>query len=982
MGATAASGVVAEHPLVRALLDSTQQGFSVWDHDHRLAIFNEAYLTLYGYPAADVRPGITLAELSHVTVTSGNHPDLTPAQFLALFEDRLARARADNAPVRTQKAIRGRVIDSTHTYVPAVGWVVMHEDVTEQTEQKWMAELQERSRITQSRRFEAAIDNMEHGLAIFDGELRLVAFNRRYREIYGLPPDLRAGTSMLRIAEIRREKGTAPAGQSDFIAAAARSRGPSERYIETVQLDNARFIKTTRSPISGGGFVAVHDDVTEQIARAEAIEASHRETAVQKLRFEAALANISHGLSMYDAAGRLVICNDRYREMYGLGEALCRPGMQFADITALRDAPDSFHRIPKSDEFVEAVLGERLAEGESIEAYRLPDGRVVSVHHAPMADGGFIRTHQDITKQVERFDTLKRAERDAGKQNRILKQQNIRFDAAINNMSQGLCMFDRHERLVVCNAPYARIYNLPPELMQPGTTLGQILEHRFRHGLVPKTGHEAYVQSRRRVVAEGREANDEVELEDGRTIFIHHRPMRGGGWVSTHEDVTAQRRIEARVRHLARHDALTDLPNRALLGEQSGRVAARIRRGEAVAALCLDLDHFKAVNDTLGHAVGDQVLVEVATRLKASARETDIIVRLGGDEFAIIALALDDPQDAAEIAARIVRAMAQPMEIGGHQINIGTSVGIALAPSDGQDAETLLRNADTALYRAKSEGRGNYHFFERGMDDALQYRRMLEQGLKVALARNEFRLMYQPLLDLSSNRICCFEALLRWDHPEWGTISPVEFIPVAEETGLISSVGEWVLREASAAAASWPGDIRVAVNLSPAQFKGRGLVEHVTRALADAGLDPQRLELEVTESLLLADTEATLQTLHRLRALGARISMDDFGTGYSSLSYLRSFPFDKIKIDRTFVAGLTPDDESTAIIKAVVGLGHSLGMSTTAEGIETEAQLAAVRAQGCNEVQGFLFSPPLPASGIAALLGGGQTAQMLQRRHG
>jgi predicted signal transduction protein with EAL and GGDEF domain len=324
--------------------------------------------------------------------------------------------------------------------------------------------------------------------------------------------------------------------------------------------------------------------------------------------------------------------------------------------------------------------------------------------------------------------------------------------------------------------------------------------------------------------------------------------------------------------------------------------------------------------------------------------------------------------------------MAETMEIEGHQINIGTSVGIALAPGDGGDVETLLKNADTALYRAKSEGRGNYHFFERGMDDALQHRRLLEQGLKVALARNEFRLMYQPLLDLETNRICCFEALLRWDHPEHGTISPVEFIPVAEETGLIFGIGEWVLREACKAASSWPGDVRIAVNLSPAQFKQRGLVEHVIAALADADLQPSRLELEVTESLLLADTESTLQILHRLRALGVRISMDDFGTGYSSLSYLRSFPFDKTKIDRTFVAGLKPGDESTAIIRAVVGLGHSLGMSTTAEGIETEAQLDAVREQGCNEVQGFLFSPPLPASGIAALLGRQQYDTPLRRK--
>ncbi|MEO6012487.1 MAG: EAL domain-containing protein, partial [Devosia sp.] len=755
---------------------------------------------------------------------------------------------------------------------------------------------------------------------------------------------------------------------------------PPERFVQTSQLGDGRFIQITRSPINDGGFVAVHQDITEDIARLDALKASHQEIATQKMRFEGALANISHGLSMYDAEGRLVISNERYRQIYNAPEELCRPGMFFSDLVAQRDAPSGFKRIPKSDEFIAAVLGEVSSDNESNEAYRMGDGRVVSIRHSKLVDGGFVRTHQDISTQVERFETLKRAERAAAKQNLVLRQQNDRFDAAINNMSQGLCMFDRRERLVVCNARYAHIYNLPHELMEPGTTLSEIMAYRFAHGMVPRAGKDAYLTRRKRLVTEATEAKDEIELEDGRTIFIHHRPMKGGGWVATHEDVTEQRRMEARVRHLARHDALTDLPNRAYLREQMDRIGRRIHRNETVAVLCLDLDHFKDVNDTFGHAVGDHVLVEVAARLKQCARDDDIVARLGGDEFALIVQALDDPRDASTIAARIIKLMAEPMQIEGHQVHIGTSVGIALAPGDGEDVETLLKNADTALYRAKSEGRGNYHFFERSMDEVLQHRRMLEQGLRVALARGEFRLMYQPLLDLKTSRICCIEALLRWDHPEHGTISPTEFIPVAEESGLISSIGEWVLDEACKAAATWPDDVRIAVNLSPAQFKQRGLVERVVRALDDAGLRAQRLELEVTESLLLANTDATLQILHRLHGLGVRISMDDFGTGYSSLSYLRSFPFDKIKIDRTFVAGLTHDDESAAIVRAVVDLGHSLGMSITAEGIETEAQLDAVREQGCDEGQGFLFSPPLPPSSVAALLGMGQPPQISHRK--
>ncbi|RYE84182.1 MAG: EAL domain-containing protein, partial [Hyphomicrobiales bacterium] len=605
---------------------------------------------------------------------------------------------------------------------------------------------------------------------------------------------------------------------------------------------------------------------------------------------------------------------------------------------------------------------DQAQNGEPLYSEKAIRGQLIRTTHTFLPGSGWVVRHEDVTEATEKQWL-------ADLREKALHKQDQRFAAAVNNMTQGLCMFDGNERLVVCNRPYAELYRLPEALMQPGTSFDRILEYRFAHGMVPRGGKQAYVNDRRELIKNKAVARDEVELEDGRIISLHHHPMPDGGWVSTHEDVTEQRANEARVRHLARHDALTDLPNRVYFRDEMERLEARIRRNETVAVLCLDLDHFKAVNDTLGHGVGDQVLQAVARRLRDAARETDLVVRLGGDEFAFLIHPLDHPRGAAAVAERVIKSIARPIMVEGHQVMIGTSIGIAVAPSDGDNAEALLKNADMALYRAKGEGRANYHFFEKGMDEKLQHRRQLEQGLKVALARGEFRLVYQPLLSLEANRVCCLEALLRWDHPEKGLIPPMEFIPVAEETGVIAQIGQWVLREACLAAADWPDHVRVAVNLSPVQFKNRGLVDHVTSALREAGLDPGRLELEITESLLLADTEETLDTLHLLRGLGVRISMDDFGTGYSSLSYLRSFPFDKIKIDRSFMHGLGQEKDSLAIIKAVIGLGQSLGMSTTAEGIETEAQLEAVRAQGCDEVQGFLFSPPLPKSGIAALLG-------------
>ena len=469
------------------------------------------------------------------------------------------------------------------------------------------------------------------------------------------------------------------------------------------------------------------------------------------------------------------------------------------------------------------------------------------------------------------------------------------------------------------------------------------------------------------MVTDRKHTTDLVELSDGRVISVLHHPMSDGGWVSTHQDITEERRNEARIRHLARHDALTDLPNRSYFRERMEAAEARIRRGEQMAVLWVDLDHFKGVNDLFGHALGDALLCATAERLRRSCRGDDVVARLGGDEFAVLHGPIGEAKDVAVLAERIVRAMAEPFDIHDHHILIGASVGIAVAPGDGGEAETLMKNADLALYRAKAEGGGTYHFFEPGMDAALQERLALEIGLRTALAKHELALVYQPLFSLKDNAICAMEALLRWNHPERGTVMPQVIIPIAEDTGLIVAIGEWVLREACTAAMGWPAHVNVAVNLSPVQFKNRHLIEHVAAALAATGLKPERLELEITESVLLADNEPTLRKLHDLRDLGVRICMDDFGTGYSSLSYLRSFPFDKIKIDQSFVQDLSKRGDSLAIVKAVIGLGQSLGMTTTAEGVETEDQLDLVREQGCSEVQGFLFSPPLPA-GAAALL--------------
>jgi diguanylate cyclase (GGDEF)-like protein len=692
------------------------------------------------------------------------------------------------------------------------------------------------------------------------------------------------------------------------------------------------------------------------------------------LLLDAALENIPYGFCVWSSSFELVMWNRHYCNIYGFPPQRLRAGMPLEEIVRL-SAELGNHPDQSPEEFLTSYQAELLGNRGGARAKTrevLSAGRTIETAHVFSPGLGWVITHEDVTEDLARSDLVQRRKVE-------LEQQNIRLDAAVNNISQGLCMYDAMGRLVICNQPYQRIYNLPERYLTPGTQLEEILGYLFDQGMSAVKGRESYIQWRRDVIARGVYGKYVHEL-DGRIIMMQHHPMKDGGWVSTHEDITEQRQIEARIRHLARHDALTDLPNRIQFLEAMAETETMIARGERVAVLCIDLDHFKAINDTLGHAVGDAVLKQVSARLLNATRETDMLARLGGDEFSLLLRPIDGPAAAAEVADRMVKAIAAPFSISGHEISIGASIGIAVAPSDGISADALMKNADLAVYRAKSDGRSTYNFFEPAMDAALQKRRAIEAGLRTALQNGEFRLAMQPLVGIRENRITCFETLLRWDHPLRGAISPVEFIPIAEDTGLIVSIGEWVLREACRIAARWPGDVRLAVNLSPVQFKSPLLFELVESALTEANLAPTRLELEITESLLLADSDQTLATLHRLRRLGVRIALDDFGTGYSSLSYLRSFPFDKIKIDRSFMRDLSRKGDSLAIIKAVIGLGHSLGMSMTAEGVETEEQLNAVREQGCDEVQGFLFSPPIPPAAVQALLEGTEGRGFGERR--
>jgi diguanylate cyclase (GGDEF)-like protein len=525
-------------------------------------------------------------------------------------------------------------------------------------------------------------------------------------------------------------------------------------------------------------------------------------------------------------------------------------------------------------------------------------------------------------------------------------------------------MWDSAGRLVLCNQPYIEMYGLSTEVVRPGCTVSELVQHRIETGSLTPEQAQRYVIHRESAIDDENSVGEAFELPDGRTIVVTRRPLSGGGWVATHDDISERRRAEAQITYMTYHDALTDLPNRVLLRERLEHELKRVKRGEMLAVLCLDLDRFKSVNDTLGHPIGDELLKVVSDRLRACTREPDTIARLGGDEFAIIMTAIQQPTDAAALARRIRDSIVKPFHLDGHQIIVDISIGISVAPIDAATPDQLLKNADMALYGAKGDGRGTYRFFEPEMDARMKARRDLEMDLRNALTNKEFELHYQPLVNLETNEITSFEALLRWKHPKRGTISPADFIPIAEETGLIVPLGDWVLRTACTETAKWPNDVKVAVNLSPAQLKSRNLIDVITSALQDSGMPAKRLQLEITESVLMHNTFGTLATLHKLREIGVQIAMDDFGTGYSSLSYLRSFPFDKIKIDRSFIQDISSAAEPLAIVHAVAGLAKCLNMVSTAEGVETQQQMETLQNVGCTEMQGYFFSQAKPAAEI------------------
>ncbi len=679
------------------------------------------------------------------------------------------------------------------------------------------------------------------------------------------------------------------------------------------------------------------------------ILASQANVLASNVRLEALLANIPQGLCLFDANKCLVTSNGRFREIYNLPAELVAPGTPLEVLLQYQS---------RRGVTTEQTLEENLKDMPGLvrQTALTSDGHTISIRRTPLDEGGWVATHEDVTEDRRREKLF--ADRAIE-----LELINGRFDAALNHMHNGISMFDDERRLIIWNTRYAEMFGFPPDYLKVGMHVDEIAMDLVAWGVLK--GKQGKVAVGQKVAAMDELALDSSwveELADGRSILLSRQPMAYGGWVATSEDITERLRAQAEIVRLAHHDPLTGLTNRAAFGIKLEEACRRARRyGAAVTVMMLDLDKFKHVNDTLGHPAGDKLLVEVAHRLSASLRETDILARLGGDEFAIVQEGgASQHEGAVALALRIIQSITEPFDLDGYEAKIGTSVGIVLAPEHGVDPGELMRKADLALYEVKAAGRNDFRIFQPSMLESALSEQAAETLLRCAIEREEFELHYQPVIDGRTNEVCGAEALVRWRHPGKGVIGPDQFIPLAESTGLIVPLGNWVLQRACADAMTWPANIKVAVNVSVAQLKDASLFDVVLCTLVETGLPPERLELEITETVLTGNQEKHLASIRQLKNLGISVAIDDFGTGYSSMSQLILFPFDKIKIDKSFIEGFLTRRDHKAIVESTLQLARGLDLKVTAEGIETPEQLRHMQAAGVDCVQGYLLGRPVP----------------------
>jgi diguanylate cyclase (GGDEF)-like protein/PAS domain S-box-containing protein len=934
----------SEKQRLDAAIDNMPQGLLLFDASQRIVVCNRRYIEMYGLSPAVVKPGCTFRELIRHRKETGSFAGDIDQYCTARLRD-LERGMVTETVITTPD---GRSIQIVHEPTPGGGWVSTHEDITDK--QRLLRAQEEAQELLREQKLQldAALNNMMQGLCMLDAEGRIVLVNQRYAEMMGLTPAEIMGRSLLDLLEQRKAAGKFTRDPKQLFAeilAAVRAGKATSRIMES---DDGRALRVIDQPMTNGGWVATFEDITEQ-RRMERERERDREFLNQ------IVDNVPVMIVVKEAAERRIVLANRAAEAYWGFSRAQAIGKRICDLFphAQSDAIDRLdaQALQSDAPLLQEAHPTLMIYGDP----RLVTSKRIAIRDSDGQPQYLVSVIEDVTER-------KRLEQERDRDREFLHE-------IINNVPATIIVKDVHSRrYVLINQAGVEYFGAS------------------RDKIIGRTTHEVFPKETADIIV----AHDEQALQSEGYVFFEEYILntvgKGPRYVTSKkivirdskgepqyllgviEDVTERKNSAERIAHLAHYDALTDLPNRVMFRERLEQAIMRLRAGEHVAVLYLDLDNFKGINDTLGHPVGDELMKAVAARLRGCVGETDTVARLGGDEFAIIQTSGVYPTGVIDLVGRIHEAIRTPFEVVGHQLVADTSIGIALAPDDGTDPDQLLKNADLALYGAKADGRGTYRFFEPEMDARVKARRALEFDMRQAIMCDAFEIFYQPVVRLRDNKISGCEALLRWRQSERGPISPADFVPVAEETGLINMLGEWVLRTACAEAAAWPGDVKVAVNVSPVQFKSGNLAQLVVEALAASGLPAHRLELEITESVLIRDDESTLLTLHQLRELGVKIVLDDFGTGYSSLNYLHRFPFDKIKIDRSFIKNVAEADGSLSIVLAVVSIAQSRDITTTAEGVETQHQMDMLRSLGCTEVQGFLFSPPRPAAEIVPLL--------------
>jgi diguanylate cyclase (GGDEF)-like protein/PAS domain S-box-containing protein len=834
-------------------LNNMTQGLCMFNASEEVVVFNRRFLEMYKLSPQVVRPGCKLRELIRHRKDVGLL-DADPEKYYGDIIDNIRKGNTTTLPLRTAE---GRLIQAFNQPMPGGGWVTTHEDVTE----RQRAEEQVRDQKLQ---LDAAVDNVSHGLLMFDSSSRLILCNRHYAELYRLPPDaVKPGVKLHELHSLRKAAGTLPLDPDTYVAELRSALTKSTAVTLTTELADGRIIAVKKHPMIDGRWVSTHEDITER----RQAEKLLRE---QKLQLDTALNNMSQGLNMFDASGRLVVCNDRYLQMYGLPPEAVKPGCTVEELVQARIASGTFFAAdPKR--YANSLLDSMRKRLPGNTTMELPDGRIIAVISRPTPDGGgWVVTHEDIT---ERRRTEMERDRSQAFANIVI--ENVPSTIVVKD-AQSL-------QFVLVNRAAEEYFGIP------------------RESMIGKVAEDVFSKEEAETIAK----HDRALIEYGQPQFYDERPVTTPGGalritstvrmpirdsqgqmqylLTVIEDRTHRRRAEAQIARLVHHDPLTGLPNRAAFTACiDATIETSAKDDQSFALLSIDFDRFKEVNDVYGHAAGDELLGQISKRLQAASGGA-FVARLGGDEFVVIATDGEQPGAAETLADRLLAAATSAFSINGQSVSVGLSVGIAIFPVDGNDAATLIGNADAALYRAKAEGRGMFRFFEAGMDKRLRERRVLQQELRTAIDRSELTLNYQPLARIDGE-VIGFEALVRWQHPQRGTIAPGTFIPLAEESGLIVAMGEWIMREACRQAASWPNPLQIAINLSPVQFRHGDLPGLVHSVLLETGLAPARLEFEITEGVLIDDFSRSVATLRRLKALGVRIAMDDFGTGYSSLS--------------------------------------------------------------------------------------------------